>query len=343
MKKLLVPASYIYHAGIKIDRLVTRQHTLGKPVISVGNITWGGTGKTPAVIALARFFAEHDRKAVVLTRGYRRKQRAMLVVSNGSGMMAEPEQAGDEPFLIARECPEAVVIAGADRYAAGTEAQKRFNPDVFILDDGFQHWRLARDLDVVCINATDPFGNGCLIPAGTLRECPEALHRAGIILLTNADQVDTENVARIEEEIRRYTHVPICKTCYALEGIRRIYDGSVLPADELKGREVTVVSALGNAAGFLRSVEATGMEIVGQKTFRDHHWYSAEDVKKMRSTEKTLFVTTAKDAVKLKSLLQVLARDASENEFIGRWYEINSGMSFMSGENAWQEKIKLFL
>jgi tetraacyldisaccharide 4'-kinase len=343
MKKLLLPLSAVYSIGVKIDRALTRQRRLVAPVVSVGNITWGGTGKTPAVIALARYLAAHGRTAAVLTRGYRRKSRHTLAVSDGAGTMAEPEISGDEPYLIARQCPRAVVMAGADRFNAGCEAQSRFHPDVFILDDGFQHWRLARDLDVVCINAVDPFGNGCLIPAGSLRESPAALRRAGIILLTNAGRVDDARRLQIEQEIKRYTNAPVCLTKYVIDGIRRIVDGTVLSADQFQEKSVTVVSALGNNAGFVQSVASAGGRIVDQKAFRDHHWYTVDDLTAMRPADSTIFVTTAKDAVKLKSVLRAFPRTFAGDDFPDRWYEIDSSMTFISGEDIWQEKIKPFL
>ena len=137
MKKLLLPVSFAYAAAVKIDRALTSQRHLSKPVISVGNITWGGTGKTPVVIALARYFSAHNRTVAVLSRGYKRKSSKTLVVSDGAGSMASPEQAGDEPYLIARQCPQAVVMAGTDRFAAGSEALSKFPVDSYIFDDGF--------------------------------------------------------------------------------------------------------------------------------------------------------------------------------------------------------------
>ncbi|MCX5779130.1 MAG: tetraacyldisaccharide 4'-kinase [Elusimicrobia bacterium] len=343
MKKLLLPVSFAYAAAVKIDRALTAQRHLSKPVISVGNITWGGTGKTPVVIALARYFSAHNRTVAVLSRGYKRKSSKTLVVSDGAGSMASPEQAGDEPYLIARQCPQAVVMAGTDRFAAGSEALSKFPVDSYILDDGFQHWRLARDLDIVCINAADPFGNGCLIPAGSLRESPAALRRAGIILLTNADRVDEVRRTQILREIQRNTDAPVCLTTYVLDGVRRIIDGTALPADRYREQPVTVVSALGNNTGFVQSVADAGCVIADCKAFRDHHWYTADELKKMQSRDNGIFITTAKDAVKLKSLLCSFSQTDGPDSFAGRWYELGHTLSFIEGENLWQEKIKPFL
>jgi tetraacyldisaccharide 4'-kinase len=156
-------------------------------VISVGNITLGGTGKTPAVIQIAKVLQGLGKRVAVISRGYGRKNEdEVLVVSDGRNVKTDPRLFGDEPVLIASSLPGAAVIVGADRYRAGQAALDQFRPDVLILDDGYQHVRLKRDLNIVLIDAADPFGSGRLFPAGILREPLQELARADVVLITNA-------------------------------------------------------------------------------------------------------------------------------------------------------------
>lgn len=338
MRQLLAPLTPLYELGVIVDRALARPRRLPAPVISVGNITWGGTGKTPAVIALARYFTENGRRTAILTRGYRRAGAGTLIVSDGAGVRAAPGQAGDEPYLIARECPGTIVIAGADRLAAGLLAYDRFHPDIFILDDGFQHWCLRRDLDIVCVNAADPFGNGHLIPAGSLRERPSALRRADIILLTNADRLADGPRTELLARIAGLTSAPVCQSRTRITGLRRVLDGVRLSVSQLEGRSVTVVSALGNNAGFQQSVAALGCRIAASRMFRDHHRYTPGDIQALPAADSEICITSAKDAVKLKAVLGHLPGASAI-----RWFETESVMEFMAGEDIWQGKLKPFL
>lgn len=338
MRQLLAPLTPLYGIGVALDRALARPQRLSVPVISVGNITWGGTGKTPAVIALARYFSDHGRRTAILTRGYRRAGAGPVIVSDGAGVRATPEQGGDEPYLIARESPATIVMAGADRYAAGLRAHDQFHPALFILDDGFQHWRLQRDLDIVCVNAADPFGNGHLIPAGSLRERPDALRRADLILLTSADRLDESQRQELVARIADHTPAPVCQARTRITGLRRVVDGVRLSTGQLAGRPVTVVSALGSNAGFVQSVTALGCRIVGTNMFRDHHRYTPADLRGLSNAGEGIYITSAKDAVKLKSVLGHLP-----GGFAVRWFETDSVMEFMAGEEIWQQKLKPFL
>ena len=176
---------------------------LDRPVISVGNITTGGTGKTPLVEWVAKTFAAKGKKVCILTRGYGRKDpHLQVIVSDGYGVLASPSEAGDEPYLLATKLTgQAAVISSADRIAAGQEAIKDFGTDCFVLDDGFQHLRLARDLNIVTIDATNPWGGGRLLPYGRLRETLEGLSRADCVVITRCDQV--ESVDALRDEILR--------------------------------------------------------------------------------------------------------------------------------------------
>ena len=182
MRELLYPFSFLYRAGLGIDRKITTAKELPRPVISIGNITWGGTGKTPLVIKTARYLLSLGVVPCVLTRGYGRKKKDTVIVSDGKNILSSAELSGDEPVSIAESARGAIVVAGADRFWAAKEALASLKPGAFILDDGFQHWALKRDIDIVCVNALNPFGNGFLIPAGILREPISSLQRAELVI-----------------------------------------------------------------------------------------------------------------------------------------------------------------
>src|ERR1044071_16215 len=208
MKSIVFPPLSLLYGAVTRTRLSlyrrgTFQTTkLDRPVISIGNITTGGTGKTPLVEYVARTIASLRKKVCILTRGYGRKDpQLQVIVSDGYGVLASPSEAGDEPYLLATKLAGlAAVISSADRIAAAQEAIKDFGTEVFMLDDGFQHLRLTRDLNIVCIDATNPWGGGRLLPYGRLRESREGLIRADCVVLTRCNQV--ENVAEVREEGR---------------------------------------------------------------------------------------------------------------------------------------------
>src|SRR5215203_2139503 len=207
---VLPPLSMLYGAVTRTRQSLYRRGTfhttkLDRPVISVGNITTGGTGKTPLVEWVARTVAAQGKKVCILTRGYGRKNpHLQVIVSDGYGVLAAPNDAGDEPYLLATKLSGlAAVISSADRIAAGQEAIKDFGVDCFVLDDGFQHLRLARDLNIVTIDATNPWGGGKLLPHGRLRETLDGLGRADCVVITRCDRV--ADLDTLRSEIRRLT------------------------------------------------------------------------------------------------------------------------------------------
>src|SRR6185503_14948563 len=237
---------------------------LDRPVISVGNITTGGTGKTPLVEYVARMIASHGKKVCILTRGYGRKDpHLQVIVSDGYDVLASPSEAGDEPYLLATKLAgQAAVISSADRIAAGEEAIKDFGTEVFVLDDGFQHLRLARDLNIVCIDATNPWGGGRLLPYGRLRESLEGMSRADCVVLTRCDQV--ESVETLREEVRELTSgKPMFESLMRPVRVTSLKNGSgtlVPPA------RVAAFCAVGNPDSFFRNVRQLGFEIGLQRS-----------------------------------------------------------------------------
>jgi len=300
MKSLILPPLSVLYGAVTRTRLsLYRRGTfhstkLDRPVISVGNITTGGTGKTPLVEWLARTIAGAGKKVCILTRGYGRDNPdRQVVVSDGTNVLANPSEAGDEPFLLATNLAGiAAVISNADRIEAAKGAIKHLGTDCFVLDDGFQHLRLERDLNIVTIDATNPWGGGHLLPYGRLREPLSGLSRADCIVITRADQAN--NLDALRDEIRRLTeNAPLFQSTMRIKNL-----------PETIPTPVAAFCGVGNPQSFFNLIPH---ELVLQKTFPDHHRYSQTDVDSLieaatRAGAESL-ITTAKDAVKLKSLL----------------------------------------
>ena len=310
MKSIVLPPLSLLYGAVTRTRLSlyrrgTFQTTrLDRPVISIGNITTGGTGKTPLVEYVARTIASHGKKVCILTRGYGRKDpHLQVIVSDGYGVLASPSEAGDEPYLLATKLTGlAAVISSADRIAAGREAIKDFGTDCFVLDDGFQHLRLARDLNVVTVDATNPWGGGRLLPHGRLRESVEGMSRADCVVITRCDQV--ESVDALREEISRLTSgKPIFESQMRLVRVSPLKNGGESLAPPVR---VAAFCAVGNAASFFNMLRRAGYEIAVERAFPDHHVYSQEEIDAIghaaQDAGAKVLVTTAKDAVKLRTL-----------------------------------------
>ncbi|MHC4221936.1 MAG: tetraacyldisaccharide 4'-kinase [Planctomycetota bacterium] len=257
-------------------------YDVGAAVISVGNITAGGTGKTPLVIWLAKQISE-DHKCAILSRGYK---------ASGEDI--------DEPAVISQACPQVVVIVNPDRVAGAAEAVRKLGSEVLIADDGFQHRRLARDIDIVTIDATCPFGYGKMLPAGLLREPISSLRRADAVVLTRCDLVDT---AEIEQRIRIIkTDMIIARSIHAAVGVKSL-DDQLIELDQLKGKKIFAFCGIGNPDAFLRTIENLNLNMVGSKIFDDHHHYTQsclDDIcREGKNVSADLMLTTKKDQTKL--------------------------------------------
>lgn len=310
MKSILLPPLSILYGAVTRTRLSmyrrgTFQTTkLERPVISVGNITTGGTGKTPLVEWVARTLAANGKKVCILTRGYGRKDpHVQVIVSDGYEVLASPGEAGDEPYLLATNLKGmAAVISSADRIAAGQEAIKDFGSDCFVLDDGFQHLRLARDLNIVTIDATNPWGGGSLLPYGRLRESPEGLSRADCVVLTRCDQV--RDLDSICAEISKLSgDIPLFRSEMRTARVSPLKNGSEPLAPPAR---VAAFCAVGNPRSFYEHLRRGGYELALEKSFPDHHVYSQDEidavVREAKALAVTSLITTAKDAVKLRTL-----------------------------------------
>ncbi len=287
------------------DKGLFETHDLGARTISIGNITTGGTGKTPLVAYVAEKLAERGETVCILTRGYGRKDsKKRVLVSDGSTILSDPANSGDEPFELAQKLlrKAIIIIADADRVAAAEWAKRKFGVTAFVLDDGFQHRQAKRDLDIVCVDATNPTGDGQagslrsgrVLPAGRLREPLLDLGRADVVVITRADLVD--DISNLRSEILDLNSEAAIFTAMT----------NIVNAVEFRGKRGFAFCGLGNPDGFYKQLQREGIDVVGTKTFADHHQYTQKEVNvieaEARECEAEVLLTTAKDDVKLSDL-----------------------------------------
>ena len=332
LRFLLIPLSWLYTASVQLRNIlytrgVFKARRLPCRVISVGNIVVGGTGKTPAVIVIAEHLQREGVRVAILLRGYKRRVREKVtIVSDGEKVCASPIESGDEADMMAKRLSGVPIIVGKCRYLTGQVALERFKVDVLLLDDGFQHRQLARDVDILTIPATHPFGSPKkLLPAGTLREPPTALRRADLILLTHADTPNISAHAKkvvkglapnapVLESIHQPTHLyPLAISSQqsaismkpSLPTETEIRDPKAIPTDikELKGKRVLAVCGIGNPDAFAATLMRCSVASVELLAFPDHHVYTEADKQRIdtafQAAAADLIVTTQKDEQKL--------------------------------------------
>jgi tetraacyldisaccharide 4'-kinase len=315
LQPAVVPASWAYGAGVAARTWLYRSGTLSTkrlpaPVVSVGNMTWGGSGKTPLVAGIARHFLARGRAVGVLSRGYRREHPGrVVVVSEGQSVLVTAAEGGDEPVELAELVPGLAVAVGADRYEAGLELLRRGREQVFVLDDGFQHRRLARDLDLVCIDAGEPEDHLRLLPAGRLREPLSNLERAGAFIWTRWREGRPTEALRSRVLPWLADKRPVFRSVSAISGFQSISSSSVrLPAEGLRGESIGMLSGMAKPGRFREDLEECGARIVWSCTKRDHYRWRAEEVGRLveeaRCAGARAVVTTGKDAVKMKAVEQ---------------------------------------
>jgi len=265
-----------------------RTHQAPVPVVSVGNLTVGGTGKTPCVEYVARFYRRHELLVAVLSRGY-----------GGAGGV------NDEALVLEENLDDVPHLQGADRVDLAFRAFEELESEVLVLDDAFQHRRLARDLDVVLVDATNPWGHGHLLPRGLLRESPRALRRADVIVLTRSDQVSATQREYVRQKVGRLAPgVPVAEAMHRpVELVNS--DREIKDLEVLRGARVVAFAGLGNPAAFRRTVEDLGATIADFRTYPDHHPYSRSDIEELRRWARQqpsdgVVITTQKDLVKLR-------------------------------------------
>lgn len=273
-------------------------------VISIGNISVGGTGKTPTTQWLAEEMSKRGYKTAILSRGYGgERTEDVSVVSNGESILVSPQEAGDEPYMLAKKLQGVPVIVGSDRLKLADYACEKYNLDALILDDGFQHLRLKRDVNILLFDGEKGVGNGNVLPRGPLREPLSAMERADIVLI-NKDGSATEELQELTK--RHAPSITVFKTAYGTLCIRQLGSDETKTIEGLKNMKVTLFSGIANPESFAKTIESLGALIVSKASFPDHHDYSPADVDKVSTmAEKagaSAILTTEKDAVKLEQI-----------------------------------------
>ncbi len=275
-------------------------------VISVGNITLGGTGKTPAAEYVARLLRKEGMDVVLLSRGYGGRMRGKLgVVSDGNRLLLSLSEAGDEPYMLAQRLKGIPIIVGRRRDISGRNACARFHPHVAILDDGFQHLGVKRDVDILLVNSLTGFGNGRLFPRGPLREPLAQLSRADLFIMTKVDDLDT--CGELEERIKSHKRDAIIfHSTYSPDYLFDLNRGKRLPLGYMRGSRIAALSGIANPAYFRDLLELAGAKVEEEIVFPDHHVYSGRDIPIIQRAmgRAECIVTTEKDAAKLSGVLK---------------------------------------
>ncbi|MDH7600885.1 MAG: tetraacyldisaccharide 4'-kinase [Armatimonadota bacterium] len=303
------PFSILYRVGLGIylwlyDSGLRKKHRLAVPVISIGNITFGGTGKTPAVEKICRMITDLGKSAVVLSRGHGGKASGPVVVSDGRQVLSSVDECGDEPVALAQSLPGVPIVVAKDRRAGGKLACERFHPSAIVLDDGFQYWQLHRDLDIVVVDASRPFGSGYVMPMGDLREPIRGLRRAHVVLVnvTAAEGCLTDGrVGRVLSTIAPKAELFACR-----RKPRRLLGphSSAIDLEWLRGRRVVGFCGIGSPTSFFSTLASLGAVVCESIVFPDHHVYSEADIKYIVSRSAAhavdAIITTCKDVVRLE-------------------------------------------
>ncbi|MFQ5532292.1 MAG: tetraacyldisaccharide 4'-kinase [Candidatus Methylomirabilales bacterium] len=307
VRPLLHVASWIYGLGV-VGRLglyragLLRSTRLPTRVISIGNLIAGGTGKTPFVIFLVQKLQDRGLRPAVVLRGYRgRREGATVVVSDGDTIQLGYPEVGDEALLLAQKLKGVPILMAADRVRGCQAAIRTFRPEVIILDDGFQHLRLERDLDILLLDRENPFGYGYLLPRGFLREPVRALTRADLLVMTGVDS--TGEALEVPDLV---SAAPLLHAAYTPTVLTDVRTGETLAWEDLHAKEFVAFSGIANPLNFERTLQSLGISPKDHLIFPDHHPYHAADLteisRRMRNAGATVALTTEKDAVRLERL-----------------------------------------
>lgn len=323
---LLRQLSYLYTGVVQLwlflyRKGILRHHTLGCQVISIGNLTVGGTGKTPVVEVFARDLERRGRKVAILSRGYKKEEPPLLerltslvllrrsrtpprVVSDGKTLLLDSALGGDEPYMLASNLPSVAVLADKDRVKSGRYAINRLGCDTLILDDGFQYMALKHRVEIVLVDSKNPFGNGHVLPRGILRESAGNLRRAHYVFITKCDGSDNSALKAL---IRKYNaKAEIIECAHRARYLENVFTTQREGLEALQGLEVTAVSGIAAPEGFERELEQRGANLVLRERYADHHRYTQQEIIDVinRSREKgaKAIVTTEKDAVRFPRL-----------------------------------------
>ncbi|MDH5720445.1 MAG: tetraacyldisaccharide 4'-kinase [Spirochaetia bacterium] len=310
------PLDLLYILADQINKFFKKSRKIpSAKTISIGNITTGGTGKTPAVIYFARLLKEKFKPAI-LCRGYGgTKVKKGGILSDGKKIQMSVEESGDEPYLLAANLMGIPVAVGRRRHrTAGLFRKKNFDLNLFILDDGFQHYALRRDLDIVLIDAYNPFGNGHILPLGTLREPPEALKRAHIIVVTKSNLISKEALSKLKEKLRLLCgHDRIYFSIHRPVSLIQLpfqYNAAAASEEKnlkfLKNKEIWALSGIGSHRAFEQTLLNLGAKTINNISYRDHHKYTIRNIQSIVKRVKAddILITTEKDWVKLEAFAE---------------------------------------
>jgi len=345
MRALLLPFSYLYGAGVAIRNLffdigILKTQRVSVPVISVGNISVGGVGKTPFVELLARRFSQQGRKVAIISRGYKRVSGGILVVSNGSVVCADADAAGDEPAQLASKLRGVIVIVDEQRVRGARHAIQHFGAGIVILDDGFQHRYLHRDLNIVIASTDEVLLGDRLLPAGNRREPLSALQRADIIVVSRCD--DEEHFHRAEQRLRDRFDKPLVGMQIRVSAFKKASSGFSVDLRSLSGKRVVAFSGIGNPEGFETTLASLKLDVKKHLIFADHHRFTSEDVKSVedsaRKAQADYIVTTEKDAARLSG------SRSEVKDFVGRnpVYYVEIEQNVIAGEQELTQALARF-
>jgi len=344
LRWLLLVLSWLY---LRIVRLrlslfhnhLKRKHQIGCPVVSIGNLTVGGTGKTPVVEKLARDLTKRGRRVAILSRGYKSVRRRhsggekhpVRVVSEGGALLLDSKTAGDEPFMLAKNLRGVAVLVEKDRVACGLHAVSALGSDLLILDDGLQYLRLHRRFDLVLVDRESPFGNEHLLPRGTLREPPENLRRATHILITKCDG---EDISDLHARIRSYNRTaPILECRHRPVELQDVSTGEILPLEKLRGLRAGALSAIASPESFEQGLRKLGAQLELIQSYADHHRYSRREMERFinrcERRDVSCILTTEKDAVRMPHL---------PNQKMPIYY-LRIEIEILKGQELWDEMV----
>ncbi|MCG2678816.1 MAG: tetraacyldisaccharide 4'-kinase [Kiritimatiellae bacterium] len=326
LRSILRYLSFIYGSVMSArhflyEKGIFRHHTLGCQVISIGNLTVGGTGKTPIVEVFARELQKAGRKVAILSRGYkkvehgfwkktldtvtgREQRRPPRIVSNGRELLLDSAMSGDEPYMLASNLPDVIVLVDRDRVKSGRYAVDKFHCDTLVLDDGFQYRSLKHRAEIVLVDCTNPFSNGYILPRGLLRESVANLRRADFIFITKATGKDAEALVAKLHVLNPRAEISVC--VHRPKYLQNVYSGERLDLDFLKGRNVSLVSGIASPEGFEKEIRRLGASLGYLKRFADHHRYTQQEIidiiNKSKQNNASAIITTEKDAVRFPKI-----------------------------------------
>lgn len=331
---LLLPFSWLWENIYRVRRFsydygLIRRNRFQVPIISVGNLTFGGTGKTPVTLWIGDYFNRRGLKVMILMRGYKGKlEKSSGIIRSGKKIGFNPFLFGDEALLFARRLTNVSVVVGRNRSANLEHYFESERPDIVLLDDGHQHLKLRRNLNIVLFDSLLPLSQYKVAPSGYLREGMNALADADLVILTRADQASAEQKKSLCSLLKSKLdpHVKILEARYVAQGLANAVTGDILPSAHLAGRACYLIAGIASPESFIRMIESIGGHVVGEAFFPDHHFYTTEEVGNIlreAASRDAIVVTTEKDIVKLRRIVDE-----------DRLYYLQIGVDFMNEEKV---------